>query len=118
MKNKKRLLIILLILIIIVLVVLLTVIVIGGIKNKEINDFQNEVAEAACNYASSEYNNPSLLEAYPHLTKVNYSTLINSGFLSEDLIDPKTHEKVSENTTDYIEITYADNSYICTFKEG
>ena len=118
MKNKKRLLIILLILIIIVLVVLLTVIVFGGIRNKEINDFQNEVAEAACNYASSEYNNPSLLEAYPHLAKVNYNTLINNGFLSEDKVNPKTHEKVSENTTDYVEITYSDNTYICTFKEG
>lgn len=118
MKNKKRLLIILLILIIIVLAVLGTVLIVGGIKNKEISDFQNEVAEAACNYASSEYNNPSLLEAYPHLTKVNYSTLINSGFLSEDLIDPKTNQKISENTTDYVEITYADSSYVCTFKEG
>ena len=118
MKNRKRLLIILLILIIIVLIVLGTVLVLGGIKNKEINDFQTEVAEAACKYAGTEYNNPSLLEAYPHLSKISYSTLINADYLDEDMIDPKTNEKISENTTDYVEITYADSQYVCTFKEG
>ena len=90
----------------------------GGMKNKEINDFQTEVAEAACEYASKEYNNPSLLEAYPHLTKINYSTLINNDYLDEDMINPKTNEKISENNTDYVEVSYADSNYVCTFKEG
>ncbi len=118
MKNKKRVLIILLILILVVLIVLGTVLFFGGMKNKKVNDFRTKVAEAACEYVNAEYNNPSLLEAYPHLTKVKYTTLINAGYLDEDLVNPLNNEKISENNTDYVEITFNDSQYICTYKEG
>lgn len=118
MKNKKRVLIILLVMILIVLTILGTVLVFGGIKNKEINEFQTKVAEAACKYVNAEYNNPSLLEAYPHLSKIKYSTLINGGYLDEELINPLTGEKIKDNNTNYVEITFTDSKYVCTYKEG
>ncbi len=118
MKNKKRVLIILLILIVVVLIILGIVLIFGGIKNKAINDFENEVTNAACEYVNSEYNSPSLIEAYPHLTKIKYATLINAGYLDPNLTNPLTKERTIENTTDYIEITYTDSQYVCTYKEG
>lgn len=118
MKNKKMILMIIGIIIIVLTLILAIVLIIGGITNKRLDDFHLKIEEAACDYVSKEYNNPSLLEAYSYLTKVRYSTLIEAGYLAEDLTNPLTKEKVSENNTDYVEITFTDSKYICTFKEG
>ena len=110
MKNKKRVLIILLILIVIVLAILGTVLVCGGMKNKEINEFETKVAQAACDYASEENVTEAICNAY--------DTLITHEYLSADLINPRTNEPISENTTSYVQITWEDNKMICTYEEG
>lgn len=118
MKNKKKVLIIIGTIIIILAIILGFVLILGGITNQKLEKFHLEVEEAACNYVNKEYNNPSLLEAYSYLTKIKFATLINAGYLDENLKNPLTKEKISENTLDYIEITYDNSKYKCTFKEG
>ncbi len=118
MKNKKRVLIILLILIIIVLSLLMIVLVCGGMKNKEISEFQTEIAQVACDYASSENFTEVICNAYENLCKIKYSTLIGRGYLDSDLINPKTNTEISEDTTSYIQITFENDKMICTYKEG
>ena len=118
MKNKKRVLISLLILIVIVLAILGPVLVCGGMKNKEINEFETKVAQAACDYASEENFTEAICNAYENLCKIRYNTLITHECLSADLINPRTNEPISENTTSYVQITWEDNKMICTYEEG
>ena len=118
MKNKKRILIILLVLIIVILFVLGAVILFGGIKDKEIKRFYKQIEEITCDYAEGENLTESLCDAYDNLCRVKYSTLISWGYLDENLENPLTHEKVSENTADYVEITWKEDKMVCTFKEG
>ncbi len=118
MKNKKRVLIILLVLIIILVTLLVIVLIFGGQKAKEISDFENEVSQAACKYASEENFTEAICNAYENLCKVGFNTLITRDYLSEDLIDPKTNTKISEDTSSYIQISFKDDKMICTYKEG
>ena len=60
----------------------------------------------------------SLCYGFSNLCQVKFNTLISWGYLDENLENPLTHEKVSENTTSYVEISWKDNEMICTFKEG
>ena len=118
MKNKKRTLIILLVLIIVILIILGIVILFGGIRDREIKSFYKQIEETACDYAEGENLTEGLCDAYDNLCRVKYSTLISWGYLDENLENPLTHEKVSENTTNYVEITWEEDKMICTFKEG
>ena len=118
MKNKKRVVIILLILIVIVLLILGTVLVCGGMKAKEISNFETEVAEAACEYASDENFTEAICNAYENLCKVRYSTLITREYLSPDLTNPKTKTQISEDTSSYVQISFEDDKIVCTYKEG
>lgn len=118
MKNKKRTLIILLVLIVIILIVLGIVIFVGGIRDKEVKNFYKQIEEITCEYAKEEKITESLCYGFSNLCQVKFNTLISWGYLDENLENPLTHEKVSENTTSYVEISWKDNEMICTFKEG
>ncbi len=118
MKNKKRTLIILLVLIIVLIVILGIIVLFGGMKDREIKEFYQTVEEITCEYAEGENINEPLCNAFSNLCHVNYDTLISWGYLDENLVNPKTGERVSEDNTSYVEITWEDNKMICTFKEG
>ena len=118
MKNKKRTLIILLVLIIFLVLILGIVALFGGIKDKEIKEFYQNIEEATCEYAEGENITESLCDAFNNLCHVKYDTLISWGYLDENLENPATGERVSEDDTSYVEITWEDNKMICTFKEG
>lgn len=118
MKNKKRVLIIILIIIVILLTILLTVMVLGSMKNKEISEFEDKVESAACSYAKDENFTKEICLGYENLCKVKYNTLITRDYLSEDLLNPTTKQKISEDLASYIQISWENDEMVCTYKEG
>ena len=82
------------------------------------NPFEDEKVKQVVEYAKEENITESLCYGFSNLCQVKFNTLISWGYLDENLENPLTHEKVSENTTSYVEISWKDNEMICTFKEG
>lgn len=118
MKNKKRLLIIILAIIIVILVILLTVLIFGSIKSNKITEFENTVEKAACAYANDENFTKEICLGYENLCKVKYNTLITRDYLSADLVNPTNKQKISDDLTSYIQISWKDDEMVCTYKEG
>lgn len=118
MKNKKVILIIISGLFLITLLTLIIVIIFGSIKEKEIEEFYQEIEKTTCKYAEEQNINQYICNAYNNLCRVKYETLISWGYIDEDLENPKTHKKVSEDTDSYVLISFDGDETICTFKEG
>lgn len=118
MKNKKTILIIISGLFIITLLILVIVIIFGSLKEKEIEEFYQEIEKATCKYAEEQNINQFLCNAYSNLCRVKFETLISWEYIDNDLENPKTHKKVSEDTNSYVLISFDGDEKICTFKEG
>lgn len=118
MKDKKRVLTILLILIIVLAIILSIVLILGGKKAKEYDKFKFKLEQATCEMATKENYTETLCEAYASLCKVRYETLIRYEAIDGNLTNPITHEKVNENTSNYVEVIWKDGKMTCTHKEG
>lgn len=118
MKNKKRVLIILLTLIIILLTILCIVLFFGGLREREINEFKETVENKTCEFAKKENYTETICNSYENLCKIRFKTLIDKEYLSKDMINPITNNKISEDTDVYVEILWKDGKISCTYKEG
>ena len=118
MKNKKRVLTILLVLIILIAVLLSIVLVFGGLREKEINKYHQTLEDAACKLAKKENYTEEICEAFGYLCEVHNDKLIAREFIKGNLVNPLTGKKASEDTNNYVKITWKDNKMKCTYKEG
>lgn len=118
MKDKKRVLSILLLLIIFITVLLIIVLVFGGIKEKELNKYYNQIEDAACKLAKDDNYTESICEAFPYLCKIHTEKLITRKYLDDNIINPLTKKKASLDTKGYVEITWKDKKMQCKYKEG
>ena len=102
MKNKKRVLTILLILIAITTIILAIVLVFGGMREKEIEE----------NYTKE------ICEGFDYLCKIHNDKLIARDYIKSNLKNPLTGKKASEDTKNYVEVTWKEDKIKCTYKEG
>lgn len=65
-------------------------------NNKKKNNFKTEIENAACVYIDLKDNASYKSSCYSHNNcSVTASQLINSGMISDELIDPETEQKIS-----------------------
>lgn len=118
MKNKKRVLITLLVLMAIDASILAIVLILGGIKDKEINEFYDNLETKACELAKKENYTKELCQGFGYLCKVKYEKLISLDYIDENLKNPITNKSVSEDTKSYIQVTFKGDKIVCEHKEG
>ena len=89
-----------------------------AIRTNNYNEFQSVIQEKACEYAKKEKITKSICQEYPSYCKAYFKTLIEHGYIEEDLINPGNNLKVVDDKTNYVEFTWDDNIVTCTYKEG
>lgn len=94
------------------------VLILGGIKSKQLTKYKNTVNEAACTYAVDDNLTEALCSGFEKLCKVYFDKLIDREYLDADIINPITKEKVKNNTSDYVQITWENDRMMCNYKEG
>ncbi len=118
MKDKKRVLKILAVLIIAIAAILFIVLVFGGIKAYQINKYKTTLEEATCKMAEEEHYTAALCEAFDSLCKVHFDLLIANDYINQDLKNPLSKIKASDDKKAYIKVSFKDSKMICTYKEG
>lgn len=118
MKNKKRVLTILLILIAITTIILAIVLVFGGMREKETEKYHETLEEAACKLAKDENYTKEICEGFDYLCKIHNDKLIARDYIKSNLKNPLTGKKASEDTKNYVEVTWKEDKIKCTYKEG
>ena len=117
MKNKKKALTIVSILIIIFACLLTISFVYKMIRTKKFNSFKADIQEKTCDYIVDEKITRTICEEYPSYCKVYFKTLIAKNYIDSDLINPSNNKKVSDDTKNYVLVTWEDNKITCTYKE-
>lgn len=118
MKNKKRVLVTLLVLIVVDASILAIVLVLGGLKDRKVNEFYENLETKACEMAQKERFTKELCESFDYLCKVKYEKLISLDYINANMKNPMTNKSVSEDTRSYIHVTFKDGKMVCEHKEG
>lgn len=94
----------------------------GKQNSKEYKDYVNKVESAACTYyEKKEYEEQRNLckeNNKSETCKIKIDLLLNKGFISEDLRNPKEDKKVTELKDQFVLISYKDGEKICKLQEG
>lgn len=84
-------------------------------KNKKEDSFVNDLEKAACVYIDLTESESFKSTCYPSRNcTVTVSQLVQSGILADDMIDPKTNDKIAQSLT--INVSWDSNgTKSCTF---
>lgn len=120
MENKKGFTLIELIAVFALIAVLSVVIGINmnKLKNntleKKYNAYKDELETAACVYAYKNNKNKN----NNSIASVSFYTLIDNGYISKNLENPKTKKTVDQTPNEKIDIFYDDSEIKCVYVEG
>lgn len=83
-------------------------------KEKNYEEYKENIENAACLYFQRE--NPNATECAGDSCQIQIPTLIQNGFVKKDMSNPITKES-AENDGNYVEVSWSDGERICTYKE-
>lgn len=103
--NKKGYTLIELIAVVVIIAMVAIIIVVnfdkilGKSDDKKVSAFESDLEKAACVYVDLKENNVFKSSCYPNTCTVTVASLISSGLVKDDTIDPVTNNTVSKTLT-------------------
>lgn len=83
-------------------------------EDKEYEEFVNKIEDAACVYVETEFTSTERTNCRNHGCIITMDNLIYSGYISEDLKDPNTGDKIINDLDRYqVKVNWVNNVKTC-----